>query len=66
MVTVVLAVALTVVGLSLTTFQIAAVDEVALDLVEQLGLSIAEDELGWWALLLSPLALVAGSLLKDV
>ncbi|MBW3664471.1 MAG: hypothetical protein KY469_15325 [Actinobacteria bacterium] len=66
MVTVVLAVALTLAGLSLTTFHVAAVDEAVMELVSGAGLELDPREAGWWALLLSPLLLTAGSLLKDV
>lgn len=66
MVTVVVAVALTLVGLSLTTFGIEPIDRTVMDALEGLGLALEPREAGWWALLASPLLLTIGSLFKDV
>ncbi len=60
-VTVLLALALTVVGLSLTVMPIAPVN----DLLRETGVRLTREH-GYWALLASPLLLVLGSFLKGL
>jgi len=61
MVTVVLAIALTLVGLSRTGYPIGFVN----DLLRSAGLHVTREQ-GYWALLGSPLVLIAGSLLPNL
>jgi hypothetical protein len=66
MITVVLAIALTIVGLSLTVLGIEAINTTVMDLVRGMDLGLTRERLGWFALLASPLLLTVGSLLKGV
>ena len=66
MVTVVVAIALTVIGLSLTVLRIEAINSVVMGVVQQAGAGLTRQEIGWSALLASPLLLALGSLLKGV
>ena len=65
MVTVVVAIGLTVVGLALSVFEIEAVVDPVMEFVTERGWDLTQDEAGWLALLASPLLLAVGSFLKD-
>lgn len=60
-VTIVLAVALTLVGLAVTVHPIQPV----LDLLDKGGIEVSREQ-GWWALHGSPLLLVVGSLFRGI
>ncbi|HEV2890558.1 MAG TPA: hypothetical protein VGX28_09295 [Frankiaceae bacterium] len=60
-VTIVLAVALTVIGLAVTVHPIKPV----LDLLESGNVELTRDQ-GWWALLASPALLVVGSFFRGI
>ena len=64
MVTVVVAVALTIVGLALSVFDTSAIVDPVMEWVVDAGWDLTQDEAGWAALLASPLLLAAGSFLK--
>ena len=66
MVTVVVAVALTVIGLSLTVLRVEAINSVVMGVVQQADAGLSRQEIGWSALLASPLLLALGSLLKGL
>ena len=61
MVTVILAVALTLAGLAVTIQPIGFVN----DALSAMGLDLTREQ-GWWALLLSPVLLIAGSFLPNL
>jgi hypothetical protein len=66
MVTVVIAIALTVIGLSLTVLRIEAINSLVMGVVKQIGPGLTRQDVGWSTLLASPLLLAVGSLLKGV
>ena len=66
MITVVIAIALTVIGLSLTVLRIEAINTVVMGLAKQVADGVTRQDVGWSALLASPLLLAVGSLLKGV
>lgn len=59
--TIVLAVALTVIGLAVTVHPIQPV----LDLLDDAGIEVTRDQ-GWWALIGSPALLVVGSFFRGI
>ena len=61
MVTVILAVALTLAGLAVTVQPIGFVN----DALSGMGIDLTREQ-GWWALLLSPVLLIAGSFLPNL
>ena len=66
MVTVVVALALMVIGLSLTVLSIEALNSLVMDVVQQVDRGLTPKDVGWSALLASPLLLALGSLLKGI
>ena len=66
MVTVVVAVVLTVAGLSLALYPIQPLNQLVMGAVDAVGLDLTKQRAGWFALLGSPLLLAAGSLLKGM
>jgi hypothetical protein len=60
-VTIVLAIALTVIGLAVTVHPIKPV----IDLLDSGGIELSKDQ-GWWALLGSPVLLVVGSFFRGI
>jgi hypothetical protein len=60
-VTIVLAVALTVVGLAVTVHPIQPI----LDILDDAGIEPTRDQ-GWWALVASPALLVVGSFFRGI
>lgn len=61
MITLLLAIALTIVGLSVTTLHIGFVD----DLLKSADVKLTREQ-GFWALLASPVLLILGSLLPNL
>ena len=66
MVTVVLALAFLVVGMAIAILRIEAIGDPVMDLVRQVSDDVTRQEVGWWALLISPLLLTIGSFFKGV
>lgn len=66
MITVVLSIALTLAGLSLTVGHVGSVNSMVMGLLAEAGVGLSEQRAGWAALLASPLALAAGSLLRGL
>ena len=66
MVTVVLALAFLVVGMAIAILKIGAIGDPVMDLVRNAGVELKRQEVGWWALLISPVLLTIGSFFKGV